>query len=105
MCGWHAGGMSVMSMASSVHAVWRPRQDVKEQKDDELVVLETDNVLYADEGFRCALTQLHGHRGHQQQLCNSAYITEAPSGDLMAHWVPPVYCTALCDVHKALTNT
>jgi len=55
-------------MASmGVHTVWRPRQDVKEQKDDELVVLETDNVLYADEGFRCALTQLHGHRCHQQQ--------------------------------------
>jgi hypothetical protein len=47
-----------MSMASSEYAVWRPRQDVKEQKDDELVVLETDNVLYADEGFRCALIQL-----------------------------------------------
>ncbi len=35
-------------------------------------------------------------------LCNPAYITEAPSGDLVAHWVPPVYCTALCDVHKFL---
>ena len=31
---------------------------MKEQKDDELVVLETDNVLYADEGFRCARVQL-----------------------------------------------
>ena len=30
-------------------------QEVKEQSDPELLVLETDNVLFKDDGFRCSL--------------------------------------------------
>ena len=29
-------------------------RDIKEQRDSELLVLETDDVLFRDEGFRCA---------------------------------------------------
>ena len=39
-------------------------QEVKAQKDPELLVLETDNVLFKDEGFRC----VH----NSTQLCRSA---------------------------------
>ena len=29
-------------------------KDIKEQRDSELLVLETDDVLFKDDGFRCA---------------------------------------------------
>ena len=31
---------------------WMLQQEVKGQKDPELLVLETDNVLFKDDGFR-----------------------------------------------------
>lgn len=32
--------------------LWMLQQEVKGQKDPELLVLETDNVLFKDDGFR-----------------------------------------------------
>ena len=33
-------------------------KDIKEQRDNELLVLETDDVLFKDDGFRCACCTL-----------------------------------------------